>query len=105
MSQDSGPILVGFVALTRSRLLVLDSGSMDLSPLCSNILDIKQESDAHSRESQAQQVEYITIMGNKVSSLLDELIDLRIASKPLQRISKKCEANEKALIEKVKKEC
>eukprot|EP00540_Astrosyne_radiata_P021740 CAMPEP_0116868716 /NCGR_PEP_ID=MMETSP0418-20121206/27355_1 /TAXON_ID=1158023 /ORGANISM="Astrosyne radiata, Strain 13vi08-1A" /LENGTH=147 /DNA_ID=CAMNT_0004504725 /DNA_START=646 /DNA_END=1090 /DNA_ORIENTATION=- len=43
-------------------------------------------------------------MGNKVSSLLDELIDLRIASKPLQRISKKCEANEKALIEKVKKE-
>lgn len=41
-------------------------------------------------------------MGNKVS-LEDELINLKIVSKQMQRSSKKCEKNEKAAIEKLKK--
>jgi len=41
-------------------------------------------------------------MGNKVS-LEDEMINLRIVSKQMQRSSKKCEKNEKAAIEKLKK--
>jgi hypothetical protein len=41
-------------------------------------------------------------MGNKVS-LEEELINLRIVSKQMQRSSKKCEKNEKAAIEKLKK--
>lgn len=41
-------------------------------------------------------------MGNKVS-LEDNLIDMRITSKQMQRSSKKCEKNEKAAIEKLKK--
>jgi len=43
-------------------------------------------------------------MGNKVS-LEDELINLKIVSKQMQRSSKKCEKNEKAAIEKLKKVC
>jgi charged multivesicular body protein 1 len=41
-------------------------------------------------------------MGNKIS-LEDQLIDLRITSKQMLRSSKKCEKNEKAAIEKLKK--
>jgi len=41
-------------------------------------------------------------MGNKIS-LEEQLIDLRITSKQMQRSSKKCEKNEKAAIEKLKK--
>jgi charged multivesicular body protein 1 len=41
-------------------------------------------------------------MGNKVS-LEDEMINLRIVSKQMQRSSKKCEKNEKAAIGKLKK--
>ena len=41
-------------------------------------------------------------MGNKIS-LEDQLIDLRITSKQMIRSSKKCEKNEKAAIEKLKK--
>eukprot|EP00567_Pseudictyota_dubia_P000561 CAMPEP_0197466188 /NCGR_PEP_ID=MMETSP1175-20131217/64919_1 /TAXON_ID=1003142 /ORGANISM="Triceratium dubium, Strain CCMP147" /LENGTH=204 /DNA_ID=CAMNT_0043002219 /DNA_START=2513 /DNA_END=3127 /DNA_ORIENTATION=- len=41
-------------------------------------------------------------MGNKVS-LEEEMINLRIASKQMQRSAKKCEKNEKAAIEKLKK--
>ena len=41
-------------------------------------------------------------MGNKVS-LEEQLIDLRITSKQMLRSSKKCEKNEKAAIEKLKK--
>lgn len=44
----------------------------------------------------------VRIMGNKVS-LEEELINLRIVSKQMQRSSKKCEKNEKAAIEKLKK--
>ena len=43
-------------------------------------------------------------MGNKVS-LEDELVNLRITSKQMQRSAKKCEKNEKAAIEKLKKVC
>eukprot|EP01083_Nonionella_stella_P290174 987437_1 len=41
-------------------------------------------------------------MGNKVS-LEDNLIDMRITSKQMQRSAKKCEKNEKMAIEKLKK--
>lgn len=41
-------------------------------------------------------------MGNKVS-LENELVNLRITSKQMQRSAKKCEKNEKAAIEKLKK--
>ena len=41
-------------------------------------------------------------MGNKVS-LEEEMINLRIVSKQMQRSSKKCEKNEKAALEKLKK--
>ena len=41
-------------------------------------------------------------MGNKVS-LEDELINLKITSKSMQRSSKKCEKNEKKALEKLKK--
>lgn len=41
-------------------------------------------------------------MGNKVS-LEEEMINLKIVSKQMQRASKKCEKNEKAAIEKLKK--
>lgn len=41
-------------------------------------------------------------MGNKVS-LEEELINLRIVSKQMARSSKKCEKNEKAALEKLKK--
>lgn len=41
-------------------------------------------------------------MGNKVS-LEDELINLKIVSKQMQRSAKKCEKSEKAAIEKLKK--
>jgi hypothetical protein len=41
-------------------------------------------------------------MGNKVS-LEEELINLRIVSKQMIRSSKKCEKNEKAALEKLKK--
>jgi len=44
----------------------------------------------------------LEIMGNSVS-LEDELINLRITSKQMQRSAKKCEKNEKAAIEKLKK--
>merc|ERR1712174_11568 len=40
--------------------------------------------------------------GNKVS-LEDEMVNLRIVSKQMQRSSKKCEKNEKAALEKLKK--
>mmetsp|Transcript_7645 Transcript_7645/g.14126 ORF Transcript_7645/g.14126 Transcript_7645/m.14126 type:complete len:216 (+) Transcript_7645:349-996(+) len=42
------------------------------------------------------------IMGNSVS-LEDELINLRLTSKQMQRASKKCEKNEKAAVTKLKK--
>jgi hypothetical protein len=41
-------------------------------------------------------------MGNKVS-LEEELINLKITSKQMQRSAKKCEKNEKAAIERLKK--
>mmetsp|Transcript_36562 Transcript_36562/g.88605 ORF Transcript_36562/g.88605 Transcript_36562/m.88605 type:complete len:101 (-) Transcript_36562:552-854(-) len=41
-------------------------------------------------------------MGNKVS-LEDEMINLRIVGKQMQRSAKKCEKNEKAALEKLKK--
>ena len=41
-------------------------------------------------------------MGNKIS-LEDELINLRLTSKQMQRSAKKCDKNEKAAIEKLKK--
>ena len=41
-------------------------------------------------------------MGNSVS-LEEELINLRMTSKQMQRASKKCEKNEKAAVVKVKK--
>jgi hypothetical protein len=41
-------------------------------------------------------------MGNKVS-LEDEMVNLRIVSKQMQRSAKKCEKNEKAALEKLKK--
>ena len=42
------------------------------------------------------------IMGNSVS-LEEELINLRLTSKQMQRASKKCEKNEIAAVDKVKK--
>lgn len=45
---------------------------------------------------------YTTRMGNRVS-LEDEMINLRIVSKQMQRSAKKCEKNEKAALEKLKK--
>jgi charged multivesicular body protein 1 len=41
-------------------------------------------------------------MGNKVS-LEEELINLRITSKQMGRSAKKCEKNEKAALDKLKK--
>jgi len=41
-------------------------------------------------------------MGNRVS-LEDEMINLRMVSKTMQRSSKKCEKSEKAALEKLKK--
>ena len=41
-------------------------------------------------------------MGNSVS-LEDELINLKMTSKQMQRASKKCEKNEKAAVTKLKK--
>jgi hypothetical protein len=41
-------------------------------------------------------------MGNKIS-LDEQLIDLRITSKQMQRSAKKCEKNQQANIEKLKK--
>jgi charged multivesicular body protein 1 len=41
-------------------------------------------------------------MGNKVS-LEDEMVNLRIVSKQMQRSAKKCEKNEKSSLEKLKK--
>ena len=41
-------------------------------------------------------------MGNKVS-LEDEMINLRIVSKQMQRSAKKCEKNEKQALDKLKK--
>jgi charged multivesicular body protein 1 len=41
-------------------------------------------------------------MGNKVS-LEDEMVNLRIVSKQMQRSAKKCEKNEKASLDKLKK--
>ncbi len=43
-------------------------------------------------------------MGNKIS-LEEQLIDLRITTKQMQRSAKKCEKNEKAALEKLKKVC
>mmetsp|Transcript_13797 Transcript_13797/g.29131 ORF Transcript_13797/g.29131 Transcript_13797/m.29131 type:complete len:219 (+) Transcript_13797:254-910(+) len=43
-----------------------------------------------------------SIMGNSIS-LEEELINLRLTSKQMQRASKKCEKNEKAAVEKLKK--
>jgi charged multivesicular body protein 1 len=41
-------------------------------------------------------------MGNKVS-LEEELINLRITAKQMQRSAKKCESSEKAALDKLKK--
>ena len=41
-------------------------------------------------------------MGNKIS-LEDEMINLKITSKQMARSAKKCDKNEKAAIEKLKK--
>lgn len=41
-------------------------------------------------------------MGNSIS-LEEELINLRMVSKQMQRSSKKCEKNEKAAVDKLKK--
>jgi hypothetical protein len=41
-------------------------------------------------------------MGNRVS-LEDEMVNLRIVSKQMQRSAKKCEKNEKASMDKLKK--
>ena len=49
-------------------------------------------------------IQNLRTMGNKVS-LEDELVNLRITSKQMQRSAKKCEKNEKAAIEKLKKVC
>lgn len=43
-----------------------------------------------------------SIMGNSIS-LEEELINLRLTSKQMQRASKKCEKNEKAAVDKLKK--
>lgn len=43
-------------------------------------------------------------MGNKIS-LEEQLIDLRITTKQMHRSAKKCEKNEKAALEKLKKVC
>lgn len=43
-----------------------------------------------------------SIMGNKIS-LEDELINLRLTSKQMQRAAKKCEKNEKSAVDKLKK--
>ena len=43
-------------------------------------------------------------MGNKIS-LEEELVNLKITSKQMQRASKKCEKNEKAAVNKLKKVC
>eukprot|EP01082_Thalassiosira_pseudonana_P008613 g7242.t1 g7242 contig24:183811-184802(-) len=43
-----------------------------------------------------------SIMGNSIS-LEEELINLRMTSKQMQRSSKKCEKNEKAAVDKLKK--
>lgn len=43
-------------------------------------------------------------MGNKIS-LEDELINLRLTSKQMQRAAKKCEKNEKSAVDKLKKVC
>ena len=42
------------------------------------------------------------IMGNSVS-LEEEMINLRMTSKQMQRASKKCEKNEKGAVTKLKK--
>ena len=42
------------------------------------------------------------IMGNSVS-LEEELINLRLTSKQMQRASKKCDKNEKEAVKKLKK--
>ena len=41
-------------------------------------------------------------MGNKIS-LEEELVNLKITSKQMQRAAKKCEKNEKAAVNKLKK--
>lgn len=41
-------------------------------------------------------------MGNKVS-LEDEMVNMKIISKQMQRSAKKCEKSEKAALEKLKK--
>lgn len=41
-------------------------------------------------------------MGNSIS-LEEELINLKITSKQMQRAAKKCESNEKAAVNKLKK--
>lgn len=43
-------------------------------------------------------------MGNKIP-LEEQLIDLRITAKQMHRSAKKCEKNEKAALEKLKKVC
>jgi charged multivesicular body protein 1 len=43
-------------------------------------------------------------MGNKIS-LEDELVNLKITSKQMQRAAKKCEKNEKDAVNKLKKVC
>ena len=43
-----------------------------------------------------------SLMGNKIS-LEEELINLRLTSKQMQRASKKCEKNEKEAVKKLKK--
>ena len=43
-------------------------------------------------------------MGNKIS-LEEELVNLKITSKQMQRAAKKCEKNEKAAVNKLKKVC
>ena len=44
------------------------------------------------------------LMGNSVS-LEEELINLRLTSKQMQRASKKCDKNEKEAVKKLKKVC
>ncbi len=43
-------------------------------------------------------------MGNKIS-LEEELVNLKITSKQMQRAAKKCEKNEKGAVNKLKKVC
>jgi hypothetical protein len=43
-------------------------------------------------------------MGNKIS-LEEELVNLKITSKQMQRAAKKCEKNEKDAVNKLKKVC